>query len=95
MEKVIKITGEKEFIFDLERNMKILANTGYIVKNYKTIEILRSFDKEKENMTFLDFYAKILHHGVSASPDFLFLNILDIALDYLNNCKNIESCIKD
>jgi hypothetical protein len=95
LEKAMKLTGEKEFIFDLERNMKTLGNTGYIVKNYKTLEILRSFDKEKENMSFLDFYAKILNHGVSASPDFLFLNILDIALDYLNNCKNIESCIND
>lgn len=95
LERAMKITGEKEFIFDLERNMKTLGNTGYIVKNYKTIEILRSFDKEKENMTFLDFYAKILNYGISASPDFLFLNILDIALDYLNNCKNVESCIND
>ena len=95
LEKAMKITGEKEFIFDLERNMKTLSGTGYVVKNYKTIEILRSFDKEKENMSFLDFYAKILDHGVSASPDFLFLNILDIALDYLNNCKNIESCVEE
>lgn len=90
LEKILELEGEKDFISDLEKNLKILTNTNYIVKCYKTLEVLINLDEDKENITFLDFYAKVIYYALSIGPDFMFLNILDIALDYLSNNENIK-----
>ena len=85
LEELLSALGDTEFITKMDKDMKILASAPYIVRTYKTLETLKSLNEEREEITFIDFYSKIIYYGITIAKDSIYLNVLDTALDYLVN----------
>ena len=85
LEELLNVLGAAEFITKMDKDMKLLASTSYIVRTYKTLEVLKGLCDEKEEITFIDFYADIIYYGLTIAKDSIFIDILDTALDYLVN----------
>ena len=85
LEELLSVLGNTEFITKMDKDMKLLASTSYIVRTFKTLEVLKGLCDEKEEITFIDFYADIIYYGLTIAKDSIFIDILDTALDYLVN----------
>ncbi|BDU50165.1 DUF4032 domain-containing protein [Haliovirga abyssi] len=85
LETAMKVYGDSNWLSEkVLKDLEKLSNNNEILTEFKTRITLYKL-KEKREMSLIDFYARVLNYGTYLGKDMKYVDIIDLAIEYLNN----------